>query len=245
MKATRGLAVGAGLAAGAYLGYVGATWSRQQAPGSPQEEGDALLDRFMPTYEVATRHHVQIAAPAGIALETARGLDLFATPLLRAIFSTRELLLGATGGNRPQPGGLLAVVQSLGWVILADVPRREVVVGTVTRPWEPDGTWRRVSADEFTPFSEPGYVKIAWTLRADPIDGETASVFRTETRATSTDPIAHAKFQPYWSLLSPGVNVVRRLLLARVKDAAERQFANTRLPRTTTPAAGVVTKVAG
>ena len=246
MKATRGLAVGAGLAAGAYLGYVGATWSRHgRTPGSPQEEGDALLDRFMPTYEVATRHHVQVAAPAGLALETARGMDLFGTPLLRAIFSTRELLLGATGGSRPQRGGLLAEVQSLGWLILADVPRREVVVGTVTRPWEPDATCRRLSADEFTPFCEPGYVKIAWTLRADPIDGETASIFRTETRAASTDAIAHAKFQPYWSLLSPGVDVVRRLLLARVKDAAERQFAKTRLPRATAPAANVATKVAG
>jgi hypothetical protein len=246
MKATRGFGVGTGLAAGVYLGYVGATWSRYgNAPDPSAEEGDALLDRFMPRYEVADRHHVRIAAPAGMALETARSMDMFAAPLVSGIFRTRQLILGATGDVRPQSRGLLQEMQSLGWAVLADVPRREIVVGTATRPWEPDVTFRPISADEFTAFSEPGYVKIAWTLRADPIDGETASIFRTETRVTSTDPFARAKFRRYWSFLSPGIIIIRRLLLAHLKDAAERQFAETRAPQAKTPPTAVATKVAG
>src|SRR5215216_6057223 len=118
MKATRGLAVGAGLAAGAYLAHVAATWSRYgRAPRAAADEGDGLLDRFMPAYDVADRHRIRVAAPAGMVLETARSLDLFGTALVRAIFDARELLLGATGGDRRLTGGLLTEVQALGWVI--------------------------------------------------------------------------------------------------------------------------------
>jgi hypothetical protein len=56
----------------------------------------------------------------------------------------------------------------------------------------------------FAAFAEPDYVKIVWMLRADPI-GDTASIFRPETRAIATDLVARSKFRRYWSLLSPGI----------------------------------------
>jgi hypothetical protein len=67
--------------------------------------------------------------------------------------------------------------------VLAEVPEREIVVGAVTRPWEPNVTFRAVPPDEFAAFREPDYVKIVWTLRADPI-GAAESIYRTETRLT-------------------------------------------------------------
>ena len=64
--------------------------------------------------------------------------------------------------------------------------------------------FRSIPAEAFASFDEPGYVKIAWTLRADPIDAESA-VFRTETRAVATDHDARRRFRMYWSLVSPGI----------------------------------------
>ena len=84
------------------------------------------------------------------------------------------------------------------------------------QPWNANVTFEGLSADEFAAFNEPGYVKIAWTLRADPIT-PTESVFRTETRAIATDAAARAKFRRYWSLLSPGIIVIRSLMLQPVK----------------------------
>ena len=99
---------------------------------------------------------------------------------------------------------------------------RAVVVGSVTRPWEPDVTFRAVPPHEFAGFSEPGYVKIAWTIRADEISaGE--SVFRTETRAIATDAHARKKFRRYWSLFSPGITLIRWAVLTPVKREAERR----------------------
>ena len=110
--------------------------------------------------------------------------------------------------------------QAMGWVLLAEVPDREVVMGAVTKPWEADVTFRSVPPGQFAAFDEPGYVKIAWTLRADPAG--TGSVFRTETRAGSTDATARARFRRYWLLLSPGIRLIRRLAAGPIKSAAER-----------------------
>jgi hypothetical protein len=65
-------------------------------------------------------------------------------------------------------------------------------------------------------------VKIAWTLRADPVDGE-ASIFRTETRAIATDAIARARFRRYWAFASPGIALIRHLSLRPLQREAERR----------------------
>jgi hypothetical protein len=175
----------------------------------------------MPAYEIVERHHIRVAAPAALTLDVARNADMQATPIARAIFRAREVLLGADAPPR-QPRGLLDEVQSLGWGLLAEEPGREVVVGAVTRPWEANVVFRAVPADQFAAFAEPGYVKIAWTLRADPLD-DGASMFRTETRAVATDAAARRKFRRYWALLSPGIIIIRWVLLNPLKREAERR----------------------
>jgi hypothetical protein len=217
------LAVGAGVAAGTYGAYATVTWWRYgRIPRIAGLEHDELLDRFMPVYEIVERHHIRVGAPAAVTLAAARDQDLFQVPLVRAIIKAREIILRATPDDRPQPRGLLAAVQALGWGVLAEVPGREVVVGAVTRPWEPNVTFHALPAAEFAAFSQPGLVKIAWTLRADPIDDET-SIFRTETRAVATEATARARFRRYWALASPGIALIRRLSLQPLKRDAERR----------------------
>ena len=79
-----------------------------------------------------------------------------------------------------------------------DAGVRMMVVGAVTQPWQPNVVFRGLAPEEFRVFREPGYVKIIWTLRADPV-GDTESIFRTETRVATTDPAARAKFWWYWA----------------------------------------------
>ena len=219
----RRLAAGAGIAAATYAGYAGVTGMRYGRAARPATgEDDSLLDRFMPSYEVVDRQHIAVAAPAAVTLAAARELDLMGSRVVRMIFRGRELILGATGEDRPRPRGLIAEVRSLGWEVLADVPDRQIVIGAVTKPWEANVVFRGIPADRFAAFSEPGYVKIAWTLRADPVGGG-ASIFRTETRALATDATARAKFRWYWSWLSPGIVLIRLLSLGPVKAEAERR----------------------
>src|SRR5687768_15535027 len=177
LKSLRWSAAGAGVVAAAYGAYAGVTWWRFGNPAQPRpEERDELLDRFMPAYDVVERHHIQVAAPAAITLAVAQEMNLSDVAVVRAVFKGRELILGAAPGDRPQPRGLLAEAQSLGWVLLTETPGREIVMGAVTKPWEANVTFRSLPAETFAAFNEPDYVKIAWTLRADSIDA-TTSIF--------------------------------------------------------------------
>lgn len=192
--------------------------SRAERAGEP----DPLLDCFIPDYDVVERHGIRIAAPPALALAAACEQDLFHLPLVRALFRAREILLRATPDDRPRPRGLLAETLALGWGVLAEVPGREIVLGAVTKPWEPNPTFRALPAEDFAAFAEPGFVKIAWTLRADPLGGG-ASRFRTETRAIATDATARRRFRRYWAFASPGIGLIRRLSLRPLKREAERR----------------------
>jgi len=229
MSVAQLLAAGVGLAAASYAAYVGLTWYRygHVTPQTDADEQDALLDLFMPDYEFVERHHVKIAAPADITLKAASEMDLQASVVSRGIFNARERILGADPDATARPRELLALVRSLGWGVLAEVPDREIVMGAVTQPWMANVVFRALPPDEFAAFHEPDYVKIVWTLRADPL-GPAESMFRTETRAVSTDPASRARFRRYWSFLSPGIIVIRRLSLGPLKVEAERRARDSR-----------------
>jgi hypothetical protein len=224
----KAVAGGLALLAIPYAASVAATWyryGRTRVP--PRQTGrleGSLIDRFMPTYEVAERHEIQVDAPVEHTFAAARGMDVNRSPLVRAVFAVRTLpsrLRGAPARQSSAP--LLEETLALGWRILAETPGREVVVGAVTQPWRAEVKFRGVDPDAFAGFAEPGYAKIVWTLEALPL-GPTSSRFRTQTRVSTTDPRARALFRRYWAALSPGIRLIRRESLKLVKGDAERRF---------------------
>jgi hypothetical protein len=222
-RGTRLVIGGLGLMAGAYATWVAMAWYRygRTAARGP-DEADSLLDRFIPEYEASESHHVHVAAPAETTLAAATDIDLQGSSIVRGMIRAREIVLGAKSVDQARPSGLLNEVTSMGWGVLAEVPGREIVVGAVTQPWLPDVVFRALPPDEFSAFREPGYVKIVWTLRADPAAaGE--SIFRTETRVVATDPGARAKFRWYWARFSPGIVLIRLAILRPLKAEAERR----------------------
>jgi len=212
-----------GVTSGAYGSYVGVTWLRygQPSPASA-EDVDPLLDRFMPVYEVSERHHIHIAAPADLTLAAACEQELMSLPVVREIFKTRELVLGAEPERTEHPRGWLAMTKSIGWGVLAEVPGREIVMGAVTQPWQANVVFRPLPPADFAGFDEPDFVKIVWTLCADPVDSRD-SVFRTETRVQTTDASARARFRWYWARFSPGIVLIRWLSLQALRRDAERR----------------------
>jgi hypothetical protein len=212
-----------GLATAGYAGYVGVAWLRYGYPMPVSvDDEDRLLDLFMPTYDVAERHHTPVAAPADVTFAAACEQDLMATPIVRAIFKTREMVLGSEPDRDARPRGLLEMTKSIGWGVLAEEPSREIVMGAVTQPWHANVVFRPLPPDQFAAFNEPDFVKIVWTLRADST-GPRTSVFRTETRVATTDAGARQKFRWYWARFSAGIAVIRRLSLAPVRREAERR----------------------
>ena len=222
--AGRWLTGAAAVGVGAYAATAATLWMRFGRPAPARDDQrDPLLDRFMPAYDVVTRHERSIDAAPEAVLAAARQMDMWGSPIARAIFRTRERLLGASAAPRPSRG-LMEEVTAMGWRVLAEIPGREIVVGAVTKPWEADVRFRGLPSDGFATFSEPGYVQIAWTLRVDP-DGIGGTIFRTETRARATDADARARFRRYWACFSPGMWLIRWTMLAPLATVARARSA--------------------
>ena len=220
----RHLMFGSAAAVAAAAGYGAVTWYRY---GRVSRAGtrDELLDRFMPEFEVREHHEARVASPADVSYAAARELDLHRSPLIGGIFRARQLFMGGRAvAEAPGSGPFLHEVIALGWRVLAEEPDRQIVLGAVTQPWLADVVFRGIPPEEFAGFDEPGYVKIAWTVGVTPLGAE-ASLFRTETRAVATDPASRARFRRYWTLVSPGILLIRREMLRLVRREAERRAA--------------------
>lgn len=182
-----------------------------------------LIDRFMAEADVRETHEAIVGAPAELVFAAACETDLGSIPPIRGIIRLREILLGAKAAGSRRPQGIVQETLALGWGKLAERPGRELVMGSVTKPWEADVVFRSVAPEEFAGFSEPSFVKIAWTIEAQPLDA-TRTLFRTQTRALGTDQEAKRRFRRYWRTFKAGIILIRWLLLVTVRREAERRF---------------------
>jgi hypothetical protein len=210
-------------AAGAYGGYVVLAYLRfgRVSGGAARQP---LLDQVMPEYEVRERHSVRVAAPATITFDAAHWISFHDSRIARTLFALRALP-GRLSGAPPAPleqRPLIDEVITLGWRQLTETPGRELIMGAVTQPWRQAVQFRGLPAEEFVAFREPGYAKIAWTIEVEPI-GPSSSVFSTETRVLTTDPLSRERFRRYWAFLSPGIVIIRYEILRLVRAEAERR----------------------
>lgn len=106
-----------------------------------------------------------------------------------------------------------------GFVILAEEPDSEIVLGLVGRFWVPHGELRRLDPGAFACFGEPGYAKAVWNFRVE--QDEAGSVVSTETRVATTDGPSHRSFARYWRLVGPFSALIRRRALRLIRAQAE------------------------
>jgi hypothetical protein len=234
MSAARLLRYGAAAAGVGVLGF-GAwsalAWARYGHVDPTRHPRDELLDRFLPNPDVDEYHQIEVRAPVAVTLAAAKETDLQAAPMARAIFWLRAIPALLRGEPfRPQGSkGIVEETLGLGWGVLAEEPDREIVIGAYTQPWHEQVAFHPLPAEEFASFDQPGYVKIAWTLAAEPL-GPNASLLVTRTRAVATDPHARRRFRRYWAPMSAGIILIRYAALPRMRREAERRAAHAGQP---------------
>jgi hypothetical protein len=108
--------------------------------------------------------------------------------------------------------------------VLAEEPDREIVIGAYTQPWHEQVRFHPLPPEEFAGFDRPGYVKIVWTLQAEPL-GPNDSLLITRTRAVATDPQSRKRFRRYWGPMSAGIILMRYAGLPLMRKEAERRAA--------------------
>jgi hypothetical protein len=190
-----------------------------------------LIDRYLPNYDVTEVSETSLHAPPDVTYAAIRETNL-SDPVVTALFALRELPLRIVRKwrNEPHPtptanltfGTMIA--DGPGWVLLAEEPGVELVIGSVGRFWRRDYGGRAVTAEEFIAFSEPGYAKLALSFLVLP-SAAGRTILRYEARTATTDDAARRWFRRYWRLIRPGVALVMRRALRRIKVEAERRAA--------------------
>jgi hypothetical protein len=187
------------------------------AAGSP-----LLIDQFLPTYDVGFVHADVFRAPPTQCYRVASELDLFQTPVIRTLIDIRGApqRVASTLRGRGTTTTLGASRRTfrfkdmvdVGWISLGETPGEEMVLGQVSRPWKGVAVAAKVptTPEQFTGFSEPGFAKIATSLRVDPY-GKTSSILTMETRVAITDSTSRRRFRRYWVLIGPFSALIRRM----------------------------------
>jgi len=192
-----------------------ATESRISAPVT-------RLDEFAPAYQFHEFHSIRIAAPANRVYAAVKAV----TPGEIALFSTLTWIRRA---GRPSPPGilnapehqpLLAVATRTSFLLLAEEPNREIVIGTavvVPPGWR---STRQPTADDFKSLQAPGFALGSMNFFIQPETAD-ASILTTETRVYATDSASVARFARYWRVIYPGSALIRRMWLRAIKSRAE------------------------
>jgi hypothetical protein len=183
------------------------------------------LDQFVPAYQFSEFHSIRIAAPKeqvyrALKLVTADEITLFGmlTWLRRFGRPGPESIL-----NPPPHVPLLDVATRTSFLVLAEEPNREIVLGTLVaapRGWRPRG---KPTPDDFKELivtgNVPGFAPAAMNFRIEDA-GRTACTLTTETRVYATDASTRRRFAPYWRVIYPGSALIRRMWLRAIARRA-------------------------
>ncbi len=187
-----------------------------------------LIDQFLPRFDAVESHTTIVRAPADRVWAAIRTADFGSNGIVRALFAIRaapEFLVAPreafararTPGRAPLT---LDAALAHGFVVLAEAPNRELLLGTAGRFWGARGALCRVDPDNFAAFDEPGAAQAAWNFAIRPLVGE-KTVLSTETRVRCVDSSGRWKFRCYWLLVRPFSGLIRLLMLRAIKRAAE------------------------
>ena len=187
-----------------------------------------LLDNFLTSYQVNEVHTISINAPPDCVYTAIKQFKPREVPLFGLLMGLRTLPARLAGrrfdfrsGERP----LIERATEMGFILLAESPGREIVIGTIGQFWKlsPGGAPQRINSPrEFVTFNLGGYAKAAFNFHIRPgRDGKRSQV-RTETRIYLPDPQTERKFKLYWGIIGMGSALIRIAWLRAIKRRAER-----------------------
>ncbi len=107
-----------------------------------------------------------------------------------------------------------------GWLLLGEVPGREVVFGAVGTFWKPDIEWHDLTAEQFAAFASRAGARSPATCWCG-LTVPSRSVLSYECRTATTDPVSQAQMSRYWWLIRPFVAYVLRAVLRTIRGNAE------------------------
>jgi hypothetical protein len=178
------------------------------------------LDEFVPVYQFDEVHSLHIDAPPNRVFSALKAVAANEILLFRTLTWIRRF--GRAGPesilNAPDRLPILDVAARTGFVLLAEVPSQEILIGTIVMA--PPGARVDRSAAAFKALNDPGFAKAGMNFLLQP-EGNGIRL-STSTRVVATDANATRRFARYWRVIYPGSALIRRMWLRAVKRRAER-----------------------
>lgn len=185
------------------------------------------LDQFTPVYQFTEVHSVRVRAPKQRVYRAIKEVTANEILLFRTLTWIRRL--GGSGPESimkaPEHVALLEVATRTSFLLLAEEPGREIVVGTLVAA-PPGFRPKSIStAEDFKALRAPGFAIAAMNFLVEQ-DGSSACIVTTETRVYATDASVRQRFTVYWRVIYPGSALIRRMWLRAIKLRAEAAQAN-------------------
>jgi hypothetical protein len=207
------------LLAGLFLTVIGmALPARETRIAEPRTR----LDELVPVYQFSEFHSIRVAAPREEAYRAIREVTAREIFLFQTLTAIRRF--GRPGPesilNAPERQPLIDIALRGGFLLLAEDPGREIVLGTAVvapRGWRPR---HRPTPEGFKRLHDPGFALAAMNFRLEDA-GPASTRITTETRVYATDAGARRRFASYWRVIYPGSALIRRMWLRAVRLRAE------------------------
>jgi hypothetical protein len=177
------------------------------------------LDQFAPVYQFHEVHSIRVMASKDRVYRAIKSVTADDILFFRTLTWLRRLgrpgpenILNASGRSP-----LLDVATHTGFLLLADEPGREIVIGSAVmapRGWRPK---RPPTPEDFKAIRDPGFAIATMNFLVEDA-GHNACAVTTETRVYAS---ARRRFAIYWRVIYPGSALIRRMWLRAVKQRAE------------------------
>lgn len=206
-----------------------AFWFLPPGPVRRSARERALIDELLPEFQFEEFHECFVRATPEAIDRAIRSVPAKEIRFLRVLTWFRNPGRPWDGQgesilNPPSEKPILDTALGSGFVLLADDPGREIVLGAlvvrprgarIAVPNDPGETARRFAA-----LAAQGYAKAAMNFRIEPSDG--GCRLTTQTRVFATDAGTAQAFARYWRVIHPGSALLRRTWLKAIAARAEK-----------------------
>jgi hypothetical protein len=171
----------------------------------------------MPSFQFSEFHKVNIKVSPEIVYQTASRLDLrrsFSIKLLFWLrgFYSRARPIGSSDGLELT---LKDLTEKAGFILVDQIPNKEIVLGRVGRFWKPSGGIITIPADQVKDFNKNGFAKAICNFYIQQEEGGD-TILSTETRIQTYGNLAKILFRMYWLIVRPFSGLIRILMLKEI-----------------------------
>lgn len=189
------------------------------------------LDQFLPDARLTEVDWVEVPVAPEVAWKRIRDGGFADSWITRVLFALRTFAERRAGQPPPRMLRLdqfVSTPERPGFRVLS-TGTHEAVVGAIGKVWRLRIPFVHLDRpEEFARFSRPGFVKVAWSIRALPA-GKGCRV-QFEVRVTATDERSWRRFRWYFLVVGPFSRLIRRSSLASLARELGEGRRRRRLP---------------